>query len=303
MPVPADTAAAVSDCLYLQNSALFGGGMVFYGQSGSNAWLALTNCQFILNDATSTGVASQGGALYIAGSIFMEGCSLSMNRATNGGGIYFGGDTTMRISNSRFDQNTATDHGGGLSFDIHRNLLLEVVQSVFWKNSATYGGGAISIITNNSGYADKTASLYVINSSFCTNSSASGGGILVQNNLATTRIENSILWACAPNDINIANYQSRCRVRTSCLPSASSYPAAGNINADPKFVNAAAGDLRLGTGSPCIDAGNNYVDYFPTVPGFQLLPATDIDGFWRVVDGNGDGTPTVDMGAHERQGT
>jgi hypothetical protein len=52
-----------------------------------------------------------------------------------------------------------------------------------------------------------------------------------------------------------------------------------------------------------IDRPFPYVDYYPTVPGFQLLPPTDIDGNLRVVDGNGDGTATVDMGAHEGQGT
>jgi hypothetical protein len=92
------------------------------------------------------------------------------------------------------------------------------------------------------------------------------------------------------------------QVRTSCLTEANSYPGAGNINTDPKFVDKDGGNLRLQSGSPCIDRGNNYLDYFPTVPGFQLLPATDLDGNWRVVDGNNDGTATVDMGAYERQG-
>jgi hypothetical protein len=86
------------------------------------------------------------------------------------------------------------------------------------------------------------------------------------------------------------------------LHNGSFYSGIGNIfNADPKFVNPAAGDLRLQSVSSCIDAGNNYIDYYPTVPGFQLLPATDFDGNWRVVDGNDDGTATVDMGAYERE--
>jgi hypothetical protein len=44
------------------------------------------------------------------------------------------------------------------------------------------------------------------------------------------------------------------------------------------------------------------VDYFPTVPGFQLLPAMDLDRNARVVDGNHDGTATVDLGAYECRG-
>jgi hypothetical protein len=52
----------------------------------------------------------------------------------------------------------------------------------------------------------------------------------------------------------------------------------GNIDADPLFVNAAGGDLRLASDvSPCVDAGDN------NTPG---LPATDLAGNPRVVDGS-----------------
>ena len=54
-------------------------------------------------------------------------------------------------------------------------------------------------------------------------------------------------------------------------------------------------DLRLEPGSPAIDGGNNaYLTGFPV--------DEDIDGNARVVDGNGDGTATVDAGAYEYQG-
>src|SRR5262249_31852328 len=71
----------------------------------------------------------------------------------------------------------------------------------------------------------------------------------------------------------------------------------GNINADPLFMNAGNGDLRLQSGSRCIDGGNN-----DAVPGGMT---TDIDGNPRFVDDpstpdTGHGTPPiVDMGAYE----
>ena len=49
-------------------------------------------------------------------------------------------------------------------------------------------------------------------------------------------------------------------------------------------------DLRLSEYSPCIDAGNN---------GVPDLPIADIEGNIRILDGNGDFIPTVDMGAYE----
>ena len=66
-----------------------------------------------------------------------------------------------------------------------------------------------------------------------------------------------------------------------------------NIFLDPELVSSdpnLAFDPRLIGGSPCIEAGTN------TIPG----PCeTDLDGLFRVWDGNGDGTELVDIGACE----
>jgi len=78
-------------------------------------------------------------------------------------------------------------------------------------------------------------------------------------------------------------------------------PGAGNIDLYPDFVDADGPDetvgteddnLRLSASSPCIDAGYN--DALPPTV------STDLDGYQRVVDGNNDGTATVDMGAYEQ---
>ncbi|MFA7692307.1 MAG: hypothetical protein GX117_00580 [Candidatus Hydrogenedentes bacterium] len=68
----------------------------------------------------------------------------------------------------------------------------------------------------------------------------------------------------------------------SCLSAA--YDGRGNIVGNPDFVNPSAGDFRLSSTSPCMDAG--------TSDG-EDIPSTDIDGVPRP-QGAG-----IDMGAYE----
>lgn len=62
----------------------------------------------------------------------------------------------------------------------------------------------------------------------------------------------------------------------------------GNISADPRFADAAAGDFSLAGCSPAIDASA------------EGLLFTDLTGDPRSIDGDGDGASIADMGALER---
>ena len=57
-----------------------------------------------------------------------------------------------------------------------------------------------------------------------------------------------------------------------------------NIDADPLFVDQPGGDLRLNSGSPAIDSGDN---------GVPNLPSLDLDGYVRIF------RSVVDMGPYE----
>jgi hypothetical protein len=69
------------------------------------------------------------------------------------------------------------------------------------------------------------------------------------------------------------------------------WDAGGNTGAAPGFVDAPGGDFHLAPGSALIDAGS---DAFA-----GGLPASDLSGAARSVDGNGDGTAVPDIGAYE----
>jgi uncharacterized repeat protein (TIGR01451 family) len=74
-----------------------------------------------------------------------------------------------------------------------------------------------------------------------------------------------------------------------------------NLDGNPLFIDpqpasnapTTDGDYRLGADSPAIDAGNNDADINAFEPGVQPLPATDLGGYGRIVNG------MVDLGAYE----
>jgi hypothetical protein len=77
------------------------------------------------------------------------------------------------------------------------------------------------------------------------------------------------------------------------------YPGEGNIDADPRFLDPAAGDFRLRHGSPCIDAGDS-----SAVPAGITLDLAGLPRFRddpRTPDTGKGPAPIVDMGAYEFQ--
>ncbi len=124
------------------------------------------------------------------------------------------------------------------------------------------------------------------------NNSSQGSGSAVYLADATTMAANCIVWGNSEDQIAGLGSVSWSNVQNG-------YPGEGNIDADPRFVDPANGDYRLGDGSPCIDAGNN-----------SLVPPEsefDLDGNPRFVNDlgmpdMGEGTaPIVDMGCYEFQ--
>lgn len=242
-----------------------------------------------------------------------------------GGAIYArtleNGTITLQIWDSiiRGNQALGNGRGGGMkghSYAGNSTLEILVGNCLIYNNQAKATGGGIDVSASEVGENNITR-LTVINSTMTGNISnmyddpgieQEGGGIRAyayHGTGATVQLDlynsilcgNQALGGDTSQDLHVeqrdpgmitvnAHYSDIGNVTVA----SGQYNPVHVINADPLFVDPGNEDYHLWYESPCIDVGNN------SAPG---LPAFDFEGEGRVLDGDEDGTGTVDMGADE----
>jgi hypothetical protein len=243
-------------CVYLTNGAILIGFTLADGLAyplganshfGGGAYCESTN-------ATITNCILRGNSALVCGGAYqgtLNNCTLIEN--SPGASYYSVLNNSLTISNRA---EGSPGSGGGVSFGTLNNCVLT-------GNSATGKGGAAYQSTLN-------------NCTLVMNSAAyqGGGGF-------DCRMRNCLVYSnSAPQGANYANSAlSYCA--TEPLPP----NGVGNITNAPLFANAAAGNFRLQSNSPCINSGHN-----AGAPAGQ-----ELDGNPRIDGG------TVDIGAYEFQ--
>jgi hypothetical protein len=255
----------LDNCTLAGNSADGGGGA---------AYAALNDCRLISNSAGDGGGAFQ---------CLLNNCVLERNSASEAGGGDGGGAFECSLTNCTFTANIANGDGGGAAFSTLERCKL-------FENSADLGGGGTvggtlnnCLLTGNSAASGGGAFLGGLNNCTLTGNSASLGG-----GAKDAYLVNCIAYFnTASSDPNYSSGVAG-NVHFSCT---TPLPAGGtsNITNVPAFVNAAAGDYRLSYGSPCIDAGTD----------LSAVITSDLAGYPRPRDGNGDSVAAFDMGAYE----
>lgn len=222
------------------------------------------------------GDSSAGGAFYIhhSSQVTIANCILENNHSYfDGGAILCDDDSSPTLINCVIRRNHTLGNGGGISFLSLGHLTL--INCALQGNHAQVDGGGVFLWGSR---------VDIINSTFVNNLAGGlGNGIASASEQAS--LVNSIVWGDAQEQI--VDQTGDLTVMFSDVRGG--WPGTGNIDVDPRFVR--SGSIRLRQGSPCIDVGNN-----AAVPLFVTM---DIFGSRRIMDGDLDRTPIVEMGAVE----
>ncbi|MBU0639674.1 MAG: hypothetical protein KKB50_12480 [Planctomycetes bacterium] len=262
----------LTNCTFSENLATGGHAADGAGMFNWECSPTLTNCSFSGNGADRTG----GGMCTYSGSPTLTNCTFSDNAATDGGGMYSDwGSSGPTLINCTFVGNSAANYGGGMYNFVASPTL---VNCMFSGNAALKGGGMYNI-----DYPGVVPA--ITNCTLSGNAADSGAAIFCGYSIAT--ITNCILWGDTPEEIHV---DSGSPVVTYCDVQGG-WSGTGNIDDDPLLVDPANDDYHLAASSPCIDTGD---------PNFVAAPdETDMDGEYRLWDGDSVLGARVDMGADE----
>ena len=232
-----------------------------YMSTGVLAGFTLTN-GYTRADSDWNNQEGGGGALVTGGVI--SNCVVTTCVASHfGGGLdLFGGDAwnCVVFGNTSYD-------GGGLKVENTSKAYNCLIRG---NNATHYGGGVYfwqSGLLANCTVAGNTAT-------------TNAGGVYCYQggtNLNTIIYSNTVAGVVT----NWVTNAGGVFVSSCTIPAAS---GTGNLTNNPLFVNLTAGDCRLQSGSPCVNAGANQT---------WMSGAVDLDGHTRILAGR------VDMGAYE----
>jgi len=315
---------SVANSTFSSNSISDGTGSAGGLAIASNGGQIQLNQLTLQNNSTGSDSSDAGGGLFITllgtGSLSLTNSTISGNHATNVAGLYaiLGDSATATLTGNTISQNVATNIGGGGG--MQGGSSLSASSNVVQGNSASLLAGLSlssngniaavnNVVTGNTasgqyaGFAfSSSGTITATNNTVANNSTpGDGGGMFFAafSDSAVFNIYNNIAYGNSagngddifvdPDTFNptvklFNNDFSEFCLGSTCDASTLGANQGGNINADPLFANASAGDFDISSGSPVIDAGS------ASAPD---LPSTDIAGNSRPQGS------APDMGAYE----
>ena len=274
-----------------------GGGWLNDGSGQNNSSLpSLRNLKFTSNTADYGGAMNNFGRLEGNASPTYTECSFENNVADYYGGALYNsamdGNSSPDFLNCTFDKNRSKLYGGAVYSIANGGTANPTFTNCSFSGNSSNFGGAISNLLGNG-----TFLLQLTNCSFSGNSAITSGGAFynqsINSNMLSVEAVNCIFWNNPANGVNesFASINNNAQVTASyslmqesaCPPNTS----CSNVlfNQDPLFADTVSADLRLLSGSPAINAGNDAAN----------TSSSDLDRNLRK-------TGTIDLGAYEFQG-
>jgi hypothetical protein len=274
--------------------------------SSTDETAVLDGFTIIGGNANGSGINDGGGGMYNStGSPTIKYCKFIGNLADYGGGIKSCSYSNPILINCIFRDNSAGIMGGGVYEESSSGSML--INCLVSNNYAPYGGGMYNNDSNT----------VLVNCTFAWNLAQSGGGLNI--GLSNVVATNCIFWGNSDTDGRDESAQIHVDgeavpvIDFCCIEGwTSTLGGIGNIGDDPMFIrnpddggdgwgddhttpdidegaNDDFGDLRLMSGSPCVDAGDNTVvpsdaiDLDDDGDVSERIPF-DLDGHPRFVD-------------------
>ncbi len=261
-----ETAEAILHGFTLRNgSGTFDGKL-----SGGGGIFCVSSDPTILDCIVTDNSTDYAAGIYCEGSEpTIDGCAIAGNSATDGGGGIGLYDSSPRILNCTVSANFVESGGGGLYCNLSSPKLRHCT---FSGNEAAEGG---AIFARNASYPESTSTI------LWGNTAEYGHEI----RLDSAPLASSLTVGFS----DVQDGQGAAHVEPGCTLSW----GAGNIDADPLFADAPAGDFHLNPGSPCIDTGTHAGvfadmdgDPRPLLLGYDM-GADEFDGPCWDLDGDG----------------
>jgi hypothetical protein len=280
-----DSSPTITNNHITENQAVTGGGGI--GVRGGSPLIVDNRIQAngpspTTADGAGGGIAVDGGSPEIVDNWLFD------NKWLAGGGVALSG-TGAQFRNNRIVSNEATaTYGGGVL--LVGNTDATIVQNVVIRNTATLAGGGIGSI------ALGTKKPVIVHNSFGANQAPKGSGVYAGPQETLVLVNNVVAGPFGSSAVECVS-ASFADLSHNSLYNGSPSPASGcgavvgangNIGTDPQFYSES--NFHLTGRSGAIDGGD---------PAAPFVPPVDFDGNARVVDGDGNGTATTDMGAFE----
>jgi uncharacterized repeat protein (TIGR01451 family) len=282
------TGVFITDTDFIDNTAQGnGGGAEIAGLDPSDPEVArITAVSFFDVQFTGNSAGGNGGGADVgANSVFVEIAGFVDNSATNGAGLHVRENFfDLGIVNAGFAGNAASGDGGALATESNFGATVTLTNNTIYGNGAVgRGGGALVTIGGSTGRARLYNNILYANTD-----AIAGFDVFIDNDpfsdipAEVQFFNNAITELTGFPDLS----------KAFGIVSSSALTAGGNIDDEPVLpnINQPDPDPDQAASSPTIDAGDNAA---------PLVPSEDYAGDSRPLDGDLDGTATVDIGMDE----